>query len=113
VQLQTGGEVPVDTEKAPRAFFVRTAAGKTLTQDRGFGRSWTPMVELIADREFETDAKTNWDIVPEMQVTLNRRQHIRVNFGVRTPLNNTAGRDTQLLFYALWDWFDGGLRDGW
>lgn len=71
------------------------------------------MVELIADREFETDAKTNWDIVPQMQVTLNRRQHIRVNFGVRTPLNNTSGRDTQVLFYALWDWFDGGLRDGW
>ena len=48
-----------------------------------------------------------------MQITLNKRQHVRVNIGVRTPINNTAGRNTQLLFYALWDWFDGGLRDGW
>jgi mono/diheme cytochrome c family protein len=113
VQVQSGAEFPTDTEKAPRAVFVRTAVGKTFSQDRGFGRAWTPMAEIIADRDIESGARMNWDVVPEVQVTLNKRQHIRVNFGVRTPINNTSGRDTQLLFYALWDWFDGGLRDGW
>jgi hypothetical protein len=36
-----------------------------------------------------------------------------LNIGVRTPLNARSGRPTQLLVYFLWDWFDGGLRDGW
>ena len=91
--------MPTDTEKAPKAVYVRTALGKTFSQNRGFGRSWTPMAEILADRDLETGATTNWDIVPEVQVTLNKRQHVRVNIGVRTPINNTAGRNTQLLFY--------------
>jgi mono/diheme cytochrome c family protein len=113
VQIQTGGEFPTDTEKVPRAAFFRSAIGKTFAQNQGFGRIWTPMVEFIADRDFETDSRTNWDIIPQVQVALNRRQHVRLNVGVRTPLNNTAGRDTQLIFYVLWDFFDGGLREGW
>jgi hypothetical protein len=44
---------------------------------------------------------------------LNKRQHIRLNVGVRTPLNNRPDRPTQLGFYVLWDFFDGGLREGW
>jgi Cytochrome C oxidase, cbb3-type, subunit III len=44
---------------------------------------------------------------------LSRRQHIMVNAGVRIPLTNRAERDTQFLPYLLWDWFDGGLFDGW
>jgi len=65
------------------------------------------------DREFHAHAHTSWDIVPQVQVTLNRRQHVRVNVGIRHPLRNTDGRSTQLVFYGLWDFFDGGLRDGW
>jgi mono/diheme cytochrome c family protein len=113
VQVQTGAEFPTDTERAPRAVFWRTTVGKTFAQDRGFGRAWSPMVEFLGDREFETGARTNWNIVPEVQVTLNKRQHVRLNVGVQTPLNNTAGRDTMLVFYVLWDFFDGGLREGW
>ena len=33
--------------------------------------------------------------------------------GVRIPATNTSGRPVQILVYLLWDWFDGGLRDGW
>jgi mono/diheme cytochrome c family protein len=113
VQAQVGAEFPTDTERAPRAVFGRLALGKSLAEERGFGRLWTPMVEILADREFETLARTNWDIVPQFQVSLNRRQHVRVNIGIRQPLNNTEGRSTQLAVYALWDFFDGGLRDGW
>jgi hypothetical protein len=46
-------------------------------------------------------------------VTLNRRQHIRASVGVRTPVNNRMGRSTQIVFYLLWDWFDGGFTAGW
>jgi hypothetical protein len=46
-------------------------------------------------------------------VTLSRRQHIMASFGVRVPANNRAGRPVQVMFYLLWDWFDGGLREGW
>ena len=30
-----------------------------------------------------------------------------------TPLNDRDNRDTQVLAYVLWDWFDGGLFDFW
>lgn len=113
VQFQVGAEFPTDTSKAARAMFWRTAVGKTISQDRGFGRAWTPMVEFVADREFETGAKTNWDVIPQFQVTLSRRQHIMANFGVKIPANNTAGRPIQIMFYLLWDYLDGGLREGW
>ena len=113
IQFQGGFEFPTHTDKAPRAAFWRTAVGKSFSQNGGFGRAWTPMVEFLADREFESGAKTNWDVVPQFQVTLSRRQHIMANFGVRIPANNTAGRPVQVMFYLLWDWFDGGLREGW
>jgi hypothetical protein len=113
IQTQFGAELPTDTEKAPRAAFLHAAIGKSIAQRGGFGRLWTPMVEMIADREFETGSRTNWDIVPEFQVTLSTRQHVRVNVGIRQPINNRDDRSTQLAFYALWDWFDGGLREGW
>jgi hypothetical protein len=71
------------------------------------------MVELLAERDLVSGARTHWDIVPEVQITLNKRQHVRANIGFRAPLNNTAGRPTQLAFYLLWDFFDGGLREGW
>jgi hypothetical protein len=59
------------------------------------------MVEFLADRDLVTGAKTNWDVLPEMQVSLNKRHHVRASFGVRTPMNNTTGRSTQLMFYVV------------
>jgi len=113
IQVQTGAELPTDPDKATRAGFFRTAIGKSFAQNQGFGRSWTPMTEFLADRDLVSGAKTNWDIVPQMQVSLSKRQHILASVGVRTPMNNTLGRSTQLMFYVLWDWFDGGLKEGW
>jgi len=113
VQVQTGFELPTDRTKASNAYFFRTAAGKMFTQNGKVGRAWTPMVEFLADRDLETGAKTNWDVVPEVQVTLNKRQHVRLGAGVRTPMNNRSDRSTQISLYVLWDFFDGGLREGW
>ena len=113
VQTQLGGELPVDTQKAPQAMFWNTAIGQMFAREHGLGRLWTPMTELIMTRDFETGAKTNWDIIPEMQVTLSKRQHVRANLGVKVPVNNTANRPVQLMFYLLWDWADGKLTEGW
>ncbi|MGI9075075.1 MAG: c-type cytochrome [Bryobacteraceae bacterium] len=113
VQLQVGSDLPIDTAKSPRTFFWRTALGKSFNRGHGLGRMWSPMVEMLSDRDLETGAKTNWDVLPEMQVTLSRRQHIRANAGVRIPVNNTAGRSMQVMFYLLWDWQDGRLTEGW
>ena len=71
------------------------------------------MIEWLAARDLEDAATTDWDVVPQMQITLNRRQHIMINVGVRIPLSERTGRSTQVITYFLWDWFDGGLLDGW
>jgi hypothetical protein len=71
------------------------------------------MIEFLSSRDLVDRAKVNWDIVPQMQVSLSKRQHILASVGVQFPANNTMGRSTQVLFYVLWDWFDGGWREGW
>jgi mono/diheme cytochrome c family protein len=113
LQLQGGTEQPTDTSVAPRALFARAAIGKSFRQEEGFGRMWSPMVELVIDHDFATNARISVDVVPEMQVTLSRRQHVRANVGVQVPVANTEGRGVQVLFYVLWDWFDGRLFAGW
>ena len=113
VQGQVGIEQPADTEIAPRAVFTRWAIGKSFRADRGLGRMWTPMLELLADRDLESGASANIDLVPQIQVTLNRRQHVRAAVGVQVPLTNRIDRAAQVGFYVLWDWFDGGFLAGW
>lgn len=111
-QTQAGVELPVDTDRASREGFWRLVAGRSFTQGR-FGRTWSPMVELLGARELVAGKRVEWDIVPQLQVTLSTRQHIMVNVGGRIPLTDSGPRATQLLVYFLWDWFDGGLLSGW
>jgi mono/diheme cytochrome c family protein len=113
VQAQAGTEQPADPDVAPRAVFGRLVVGKTFREESGRGRAWSPMIELLTDREFEEGAKASVDLLPQFQVTLSRRQHLRGNFGVQLPVTNRSGRAAQFLFYVLWDWFDGGLLQGW
>jgi len=113
LQSQLGADLPRHTDIAPQSIFWRVAVGQSFAANRGLGRLWSPMVEFLADRDLSTGAKTNWDTVPEMQVTISRRQHIRANLGVRTPVTNTTGRPVQVMFYLLWDWGDGKLTKGW
>ena len=79
----------------------------------GFGRSFSPIVELIGDRELATGAVTEWDWIPQMQVSLSRRQHILASVGVKLPLTERSLRPRTLVAYLLWDWFDGGFFSGW
>lgn len=110
---QTGLELPVDTDRATEEAFARLALGRSFTQGGPWGRTWSPMVEILAARELASGEDVNWDLVPQLQVTLNTRQHVMLNAGVRVPMNDTDVRDTQALVYILWDWFDGGLFEGW
>jgi mono/diheme cytochrome c family protein len=111
VQIHAGYEWPSNTTLGQREGFVRTAFGYTVAQDGGFGRAWSPMLEVLAAKP-EGDA-TEWDVVPQMQVSLSKLQHVLLNAGVRVPLNEREDRKPQALVYVLWDWFDGGLFDFW
>jgi len=110
-QFQGGVALPTQSGAARESFY-RFVIGKTFTQQR-WAREWSPMVEVLGSREHAHGHKVQWDLLPEMQVTLSTRKHIRTNVGLRIPLTDGGTRKTQLVFYLLWDWFDGGLRDGW
>ena len=73
------------------------------------------MLECIGTGELpEAGANTfDADIVPQLQVMLSRRQHVMLNAGVRIPLTRRSERPTRVVAYILWDWFDGGLFEGW
>ncbi|MFB3113233.1 MAG: cytochrome c, partial [Gemmatimonadales bacterium] len=76
-------------------------------------RTWSPMVEVLSERDLVSGAKTQWEIVPQMQVTLNTRQHVMLNAGFGFPVTDAAVRSSRFMVYLLWDWFDGGFFDGW
>lgn len=111
VQFQGGFELPSDRDQVDEGFW-RTAIGKTWTQGIA-GRAWTPMVEFLGVRELETGASNEWDVVPQIQISLSQRQHVMFNAGVKIPVNDSGPRTTELKFYLLWDWFDGGFLSGW
>jgi len=114
LEVQAGADLPVHaSEDVTRSVYVRAALGRSLSGHDAFGRLWSPMVELLAARNLQSGASTHWDVIPEMQVTLNRRQHLRAALGYRLPINDVAGRPRQVIAYFLWDWFDGGLLEGW
>jgi hypothetical protein len=111
IQAQTGLEIPFAADHA-NEFFWRGVVGKSFVQNQ-FGRTWSPMVEVLGAKELADGEPVLWDLVPQMQVTLSKRQHIMINVGIRVPVNERDSRRTQVLTYFLWDWFDGGLFDGW
>jgi mono/diheme cytochrome c family protein len=112
LQFQAITEFPQDAAREDE-LVVRTAAGRTWTADGTFGRAWTPMLEVLAARELTGGAATEWDLVPQLQVSLSQRQHILASVGLRVPVRDHGERPNELVFYLLWDWYDGGLREGW
>ena len=111
LQAQAGFEIPAVRDEDSEAFW-RAAVGRSF-RVRRFGRTWSPMFEVLAARPLASGAIIDWDVVPQVQITLNARQHIRVNGGVRLPVTNRHDRSPTVIFYFLWDWFDGGLFEGW
>jgi hypothetical protein len=111
VQVHAGYEFPSDTTVGQREGFVRTALGYTVAQDQSFGRAWTPMLEILTAKP--EDGSTEWDLVPQMQVSLSKLQHVLLSVGVRIPINEREERKPEFLTYLLWDWFDGGFFQFW
>ena len=111
LQFHTGYEIPSDHEKGQNEAFLRTAIGYSIAQDSGFGRVWSPMTEVIIAKPRHGAAE--WDVVPQVQVSLSKLQHVLLNVGVRVPLNAREDRKPQFLTYLLWDWFDGSLFQFW
>jgi len=112
MQFQGGGAVPLKGEKGNEEVFGRAVLGRTSFEGY-YGRAYSPMVGLLASRDLADGSETLWDLSPQLQVTLSKRQHIRLGFGARLPLNKTDARGVQYTAYLLWDWFDGGFFEGW
>jgi mono/diheme cytochrome c family protein len=112
LQLQGIFERPFDLDRAVEEVALRLVLGRSYTQG-AWGRTWSPMIEVLTSRELADGARTRWDLLPQFQVTLNTRQHVMANLGVRFPVNDRESREPVLLFYVLWDWFDGGFLEGW
>ena len=111
VQLHGGLELPTDSAKASRELYFRTSVGTTIAQDRGVGRAWSPQVEMLWARP--QGGPSEWDVVPQVQVTLSKLQHVMIAGAVRIPVSQRKDRPTQGLVYLLWDWFDGGFFEFW
>jgi len=113
VQAHAGADVPTDFDTANPEVFWRAALGWSLVPSR-FGRMYSPMIEVLGARELgPSDAAVIWDVAPQMQVTLNRRRHVRLDVGAVVPVSRTEGRHVQLATYLLWDWYEGSLLKGW
>ena len=107
LQLLVGAETGSAEESG--ALLVRGVLGKTLITGK-WGRAWSPMVEVLSEKR---DGQVAVDIVPQVQVTLNKRQHVVMNIGLRVPTHNTMERTPVPMMHLLWEWFDGGFIEGW
>jgi mono/diheme cytochrome c family protein len=110
-QVHSGYVMPSNRTLAPRRAFFRTALGYTFAEDQGFGRAWSPMAEVTVNKRIGAD--TDVDVVPQVQVSLSKLQHVLLSAGVRVPLDDHDLRKPTVLMYVLWDWFDGGLFQFW
>jgi hypothetical protein len=111
VQLHGGYMASSNRTNVENSTYLRQAWGYTYAQDHGFGRAWTPMTEILWSKE--KGGSSVVDVVPQMQVSLTKLQHILLSVGVSIPATQRDGRHAQFLTYFLWDWFDGGLFQYW
>jgi mono/diheme cytochrome c family protein len=107
LQMQAGAEKST-AEGADTELFWSAVVGKSIAPGT-WGRVWSPMLEVVGKRE---DEETEWELLPQLHVTLNTRQHVMVTLGPRIPLGD-EGTPVSFMVNFLWDWFDGGLFDGW
>ncbi len=113
VQAHAGVDLPVVTSETKPDVFWRAALGWSISPNR-YGRMFSPMIEVLGAREIDSSTATvTWDLAPQMQVTLSRRKHVRVDVGALVPVNETADRHVELAAYLLWDWYEGSPLQGW
>lgn len=108
-QVHGGVEIPFRNTASTERFF-RGAVGTTVFIG---GRAFSPIAEGLFWKTTAAGARSNVDWIPQMQVSLSRRQHILGSVGYRIPITNRASRSRSLVAYIIWDWFDGPLLGGW
>ena len=113
LQVQAGAALPLYAD-GTNGGFGRVLLGRTWTQGK-WGRAWSPMLEVQAKRDLVAGAATRIDLLPQIQISLNRRQHVLANVGVLVPVGREPAErpPLRLLAYLLLDWFDGGFFEGW
>lgn len=108
LQAQAGAERSAAAGAGTELFWA-ALLGRSFAQG-GWGRTWSPMVEVIGRRE--GDEGTLWELIPQLHVTLSTRQHVMVTLGPRIPVGSPERRAAFMVSF-LWDWYDGGLLEGW
>jgi mono/diheme cytochrome c family protein len=111
-QFQGGVMLPTDLSRAPRSASWGGVLGTTFPIGP-ITRIWSPMVAVTGTRDLVSGAPTEWNTVPELQVSLSALQHVRASVGVNIPLTQRDTRPAQFLAYLLWDTADGPLFKGW
>jgi mono/diheme cytochrome c family protein len=111
IQVHGGVEIPTNASEGTKEAFLRSAIGFSYMTGGGFGRSWSPQLEVLMARPAGEAAE--WDVVPQMQVSLSKIQHVLISGGVRIPVNARDERGTAFVAYLLWDWFDGPFTSFW
>ena len=111
-QFQGGVTLPTKTSLAPRSAFWGGVLGTTVPLGQ-ISRIWSPMVGVTGTRDLVSGAPVEWDVVPELQVSLSALQHVRASVGVNIPVTQRDNRSAQFLAYILWDTADGPLLNGW
>lgn len=107
VIVPTGHGLPTSSQ-------LNLSLGRSFAEDGGWGRLWTPQLEVLTSHDFQRHAPYDVDVVPQLNVTLSRRQHIQAAIGERIPVNDRGpDRKPALVAYLIWDWYDGGLFSGW
>jgi mono/diheme cytochrome c family protein len=119
---QIGAEGPFKRHDDPIQGYLRSDIGKSFLADKGFGRAFSISNEFISTRNFAPNQNFTLTLVPQAQITVSKRQHMRLGIGysipiVKGPPNPGAIinpiNQQQLAFYWLWDTFDGGFFEGW
>ena len=115
---------PEPVAEAHRPLEVHAAPGLPVAEVRAAVAPHQPRLAGAAGAEHRDQAcaavearpeggESEWDVVPQLQVTLSKLQHVMVSAGVRIPVTQRAERRPQALLYLLWDWFDGGFFERW
>jgi hypothetical protein len=90
LHAQVGVEKPLNLA-VKREVFWRVAAGKTFVQGP-WGRTWSPMVELLAVREFVVGEPESTEVLPQLRVTLSRPASRLRDAGLHVAVQRSGAR---------------------
>jgi hypothetical protein len=100
--------LPFHTNIAPQSLFQHHYRSKLCGSP-----AWATLVtmmEFVATRDLVTGGKTDWDLIPQMQVTISRRQHVRGVWGF--AFLDQCNREAKRSSFICCGTGDGKLTEG-